>query len=86
MKKITVKICSGTTCFVMGGSYLNEAVEMIEAKYGDKVEVLGSPCLNQCSVNTHSKAPFAKIDGEVISEVTPEKLLVEIEKRLAENE
>jgi len=84
MKKITVKICSGTTCFVMGGNYFTEAAELIESKFGDRVEVLGSPCLNQCS--SHSKAPFAKIDNDVISEVTTEKLIVEIEKRLSENE
>ena len=48
MEKITVKICSGTTCFVMGGNYINDVAEMIEAKYGDKVLVIGSPCLEQC--------------------------------------
>lgn len=85
MKKITVKICSGTTCFVMGGNYMNDVVELIEAKYGDKVEVVGSPCLEQCS-NSHSKAPFAKIDDDIISEVTPEKIMIELEKRFEENE
>ncbi|MCD8378419.1 MAG: NAD(P)H-dependent oxidoreductase subunit E [Candidatus Gastranaerophilales bacterium] len=85
MKKITVKICSGTTCFVMGGNYMSDAAEMIEEKYGDKVTVIGSPCLNKCS-ETHSKAPYAIIDDEVISEVTPEKLIMELEKRFESNE
>lgn len=85
MEKIIVKICSGTTCFVMGGNYLNDVAEMIEAKYGDKVLVLGSPCLEQCS-NSHSKAPFAKINDDIISEVTPEKIMIELEKRFEANE
>lgn len=85
MAEITVKICSGTTCFIMSGNNLNDLAEMIKAKYGDKVEVMGSNCLGQCS-NAHSKAPFVKINDTVISEVTPEKLMTEIEKRINGND
>ena len=38
MEKITVKVCLGTTCFVMGGSNLQELNDLIPKKYGDKVE------------------------------------------------
>lgn len=85
MAEITVKICSGTTCFIMSGNKLNELAEMIKSKYGDKVEVLGSNCLGQCS-NSHSKAPYIKINDDIISEVTPEKLMIEIEKRITGND
>ena len=44
-KKISVKVCLGTTCFVMGSSNLQELIETVPAKYGDKVEVSGVPCL-----------------------------------------
>lgn len=81
MAEITVKICSGTTCFIMGGNSLNDMVELIKTKYGDKVEVTGSNCLGACS-NSHSKAPFVEINGDIISEVTDEKLIIEIEKRI----
>ena len=81
MAKVTVKICSGTTCFIMSGNRLNDLVEMIKAQYEDKVEVTGCNCLGECS-NGHSKAPYVQIDDCIISEVTPEKLITEIEKRI----
>ena len=39
MEKISVKVCLGTTCFVMGGGNLQELNDIIPKKYGDKVEV-----------------------------------------------
>ena len=50
-KKISVKVCLGTTCFVMGSSNLQELIETVPAKYGDKVEVSGVPCLGLCSID-----------------------------------
>ena len=83
MEKIKVKVCLGTTCFVMGSSNLQELTELVAKKYGDKVEVVGSPCLGFCSVNwEYSKAPYVKIDDDVISEATVEKVMTEISKRV----
>ena len=39
MEKISVKVCLGTTCFVMGSSNLQALTELIPQKYGDKVAV-----------------------------------------------
>jgi NADH:ubiquinone oxidoreductase subunit E len=87
METIEVKICSGTTCFVMGSSYLNDLYDIIPQKYGDKVIVKPSLCLGQCSKSDkHSKAPYVKINGEVISEATVEKILSAIEQRIGANE
>ena len=87
MEKIEVRICSGTTCFVMGSSFLNELYDIIPQKYGDKVIVKPSLCLGQCSSNDkHSKAPYVKVDGEVVSSATIEKVLLAIEKKVGENE
>ena len=83
MDKISVKVCVGTTCFVMGGANLQELNEIIPKKYGDKVEVTGSNCLGLCSINwEYSKAPYVKVDDEVISEATVEKVLEVIDKKL----
>lgn len=38
MNTITVKICMGTTCFVMGASSLQELTDIIPSRYGEKVE------------------------------------------------
>lgn len=87
MEKIEVRICSGTTCFVMGSSFLNELYDIIPQRFGDNVSVKPSLCLGQCSKSDkHSKAPYVKINDEVISEATVEKVISAIEQRLSANE
>jgi len=86
MEKINVKVCMGTTCFVMGGANLQELNDIIPRKYGDKVEVNASPCLNLCSINwEYSKAPYVKVNDDIITEATVEKVLEIIEKKLGNN-
>lgn len=83
MEKISVKVCLGTTCFVMGSANLQELIEIVPAKYGDKVDVSGVPCLGLCSVDWEfSKAPYVKVDDEVIKEATVEKVLSAINAKL----
>ena len=82
-KKIQVQVCLGTTCFVMGSSNLQELIETVPSKFGDKVEVSGVPCLGLCSIEWEfSKAPYVKVDGEVVKEATVDKVLKVIERKL----
>lgn len=84
MEKIEVKICSGTTCFVMGSSYLNELYDILPEKFGDRVVVKPSLCLEQCSKSDkHSKAPYVQVGEDIISEATVQKVVECIEQRLA---
>ncbi len=84
MKKISVKVCLGTTCFVTGSANLQKLTEIIEEKYADKVEVESSPCLGVCSTNwEHSKAPYAKVGTVIVQEASVENVLNEIERQLA---
>ncbi|MBO5947947.1 NAD(P)H-dependent oxidoreductase subunit E [bacterium] len=86
MEKINIKICMGTTCFVMGGSFLQELINIIPQRYKDKVDVSTSSCLGICSTELeYSKAPYVKIDEEIITEATIDKVLNAIEKKLGEN-
>lgn len=83
MSKITVKVCLGTTCFVMGASNLQDLIEMVPAKYGEKVDVIGVPCLGLCSIDwEYSRAPYVKVDDDVVYEATVEKVLGAIERKL----
>ena len=83
MEKIKVKVCMGTTCFVMGGGNLQELNEIIPKKYGDTVEISATNCLGLCSINwEYSKAPYVKVDEEIISEATVEKVIESIDKKL----
>lgn len=83
MAKVNVKVCLGTTCFVMGSSNLQELIELVPKKYGDDVYVAGSPCLGLCSIDWEfSKAPYVKVNNEVIKEATVEKVLAAIDREL----
>ena len=87
MSKINVKVCLGTTCFVMGSSNLQNLTELIPQKFGDKVEVVGSPCLGVCSTNwEYSKAPYVKVNDTIVQEATVDKVIEEIERQLGKNE
>jgi NADH:ubiquinone oxidoreductase subunit E len=83
MAKVNVKVCLGTTCFVMGSSNLQELLDLVPKKYGDDVDVSGSPCLGLCSIDWEfSKAPYVKVNNEVIKVATVEKVLAAIDKEL----
>lgn len=83
MEKVSVQICAGTTCFVMGGADLQELGRIISGKYGDKVEVTNKNCLGLCEAeHGYSKAPYVKIDEEVIAEATIEKVLEAVNNKL----
>ena len=84
MAKVKVKVCLGTTCFVMGSANLQELSELIPQKYGDLVSVEGSPCLGLCSIDWEfSKAPYVKVNEEIVKEATIEKIIEAIDKELA---
>ena len=87
MEKIQVEIGLGTTCFVMGSSHLQDLIEIIPRRYNDKVEVSGKPCLGLCSQDCeYSQAPYVKVDEEVVSQATVEKVLKVIEGKIRNNE
>ena len=82
-KKISVKVCLGTTCFVMGSANLQELIELVPKKYGNRVDVSGVPCLGLCSIDWEfSKAPYVKVDNDIIEEATVEKVLEVIDRKL----
>ena len=85
MNKVQVKICMGTTCFVMGAAALQELVEILPEKYPDKVEVSGVTCLELCSDESkYTNAPYVMVNDEVISDATIDKVIKHVE-RLLEN-
>lgn len=85
MTKVTVKVCKGTTCFVMGGNNLQDLNNIIPVRYANKVDLVGSSCLGLCLEGENfSKAPFVKIDDDVIEEATIDKVLSAIDQKLGE--
>ena len=83
MGKLEVEICMGTTCFIMGGDSLQELASILQRKYAEKVDTKGVVCHGLCNTDCqYSKAPYVKVDGEVISEATIDKVLAAIDNKL----
>ncbi len=86
MKKVDVKVCMGTTCFVMGSSNLQRLTDLVPRKFKDKAEVSGMACLGLCSSSgEYSKAPYVKVNDVIVQEATVEKVVEEIERQLNEH-
>ena len=83
MEKIQVKICQGTTCFVMGGDVIKSMLDQLAEKYADKVEITSVRCLGACNqCDAFSKAPYVCVDDEIISSANLEKVVKVIESKL----
>ena len=70
VKKITVSICTGTACFVMGASELMLLEEELSPELKEIVEVEGITCLDLCKNAECGKAPFVKINDQVLSQAS----------------
>lgn len=82
-KKVEVKICTGTLCYVMGGAELQVIDEHLTSEMLELVNIKGSPCLEHCNNPTSdSKAPYVEVNGEIISEATIVKVVEAINKVL----
>jgi NADH:ubiquinone oxidoreductase subunit E len=68
--KIKVTICSGTTCYVMGGAQLMMLEDMLPPDLKERVEIVGSPCLEACKGKAGQKPPFVKVNNHLIGEAS----------------
>lgn len=80
-KNIKIKICIGTLCYVMGGSELQLLEEHIPEEFKEKVDIIGSTCLDYClNQKKFGKPPFAEINGEVIAGASINKIIDYLKK------
>jgi NADH:ubiquinone oxidoreductase subunit E len=80
MNKHKVTICTGTACFVMGGSELLLLEEQLPDDLKAITEIEGSPCIGTCKHSEFGKtqsdhAPFVEIDGEVMEQANTQKII-----------
>ncbi|HOK65979.1 MAG TPA: NAD(P)H-dependent oxidoreductase subunit E [Anaerohalosphaeraceae bacterium] len=83
MKPLTITICTGTTCYVMGSGYLLSLQEQIESACSRPVEIVGSSCLGLCKDGQYGRAPFVQIGSTVIAEATAEKIIETLKQQTA---
>jgi NADH:ubiquinone oxidoreductase subunit E len=75
MKKNKVSLCTGTACFVMGGSELLLLEEQLSDSLKTTTDIEGIPCFGLCKNTKHFGAPFVKINDEVIEQATVQKII-----------
>ncbi len=80
MSKHKVTICTGTACFVMGGSELLLLEEQLPDDLKAITEIEGSPCIGTCKQSEFGKtqsdhAPFVQIDDEVMEQANIQKII-----------
>ena len=79
---VTVKICTGTACYVMGGANLLMLEDYLPLDLKEKVKIEGTPCLGYCKLGEKGKAPFAVVNDETISEATLTSVIEKIKNVL----
>lgn len=69
MKSITVEICAGTACHVMGANTLSNLMQTLEPSLKNAVKVKLTHCLGNCG-----EGPNVKVEGVLYSRVTADRL------------
>lgn len=86
-EKIKVVICTGTTCYVLGGSQLLVLDEMLPDDMKSFVEIEGTTCLNYCKDQAQfGKPPYVKIGEHLVGEATPGRIVQFIRELLNDRE
>lgn len=74
-KKIEIKICVGTLCYIMGNAELQLLQEKLPQQFRDRVRISTSTCLNHCYDLKDQKPPFVEINGEVVAQASTSKVI-----------
>ena len=77
MPMVTVEICLGTACHLMGTQDLMNVLDSLPLDMRQNIEVKGITCLNSCG-----KGPNVRINGSLMINVTPEALLDALQNSL----
>lgn len=77
MKSLTIEICSGLSCHLLGARDLIESIENLPSSDREQIKLSEVSCLNSCG-----KGPNVKINGILFPGMTPRRLLNEIERYL----
>lgn len=78
--RVLVEICTGTTCFVMGGSELLMLEEHLSDSIKKKVEIKGTPCMEHCKKNPAADSPYVMVNKKLIKQATVYKVVNEIKR------
>lgn len=74
-KPLTIEICMGTSCYMLGSQDLLTAIESLPQAMRQRLDVNEVPCFKACG-----KGPNVRVNGVVLSAMTPERLVGLIEE------
>ncbi len=75
-RKIHLQVCSGTACFVMGGSDLLTVFDFLSPEEREQVSLAAVPCFEHCRTWEKLRPPFVTIDGKLHERMDMDKMLV----------
>jgi len=79
-KKIKVRICVGTYCFVMGNHDLKDLKDNLPHDLKDKVYIEGVVCLGCDKKKEAPQPPYVEVNGKLIAKANLEKIVEELRK------
>jgi len=82
---ITVKICVGTACYIMGGANLLGIKDELTTEELEQINIEGSNCLGLCK-GYNPATPYVMINDEVIEEASQEIILMKLRSMLSSKE
>lgn len=82
LKKVKVRVCCGTACFVMGGSDLLTLDEYLLKEEMEKLDFEAVTCLDTCRKNDDEKPPFVTIDDKLYNRMNMTQLVSIIRDKL----
>lgn len=74
-RKIHLQVCSGTACFVMGGSDLLTIFEFLTPDERELVSLAAVPCFEHCRTWEDMRPPFVTIDGKLYDRMDMDRML-----------
>ncbi|MDL2231243.1 NAD(P)H-dependent oxidoreductase subunit E [Porphyromonadaceae bacterium OttesenSCG-928-L07] len=80
MKKINLKICMGTMCYVMGGAELKNVADMLTPEEREHINVKFASCLGYCC--KRNDPPYVELNGRMIAGVSKSNLIQIIKEEI----
>ncbi|WP_319562742.1 NAD(P)H-dependent oxidoreductase subunit E [Marispirochaeta sp.] len=79
---VVVKICTGTACYVQGGSFLLDLENKLSIQERNAVRIQGVGCLGCCGDSSGSRPPFAMVDDTLVGGVDVDELAQIVKRKL----
>lgn len=81
MKKITVEVCSGTQCVMMGAMDIVASIQSLSSlkqqiRLDRKIEIVTTKCFGLCKQG--KCGPFVRIDGHLLENADSESVMSNI--------